>query len=431
MTDRLLRAMAFRRAVLLLTLIVGGPAMAAAQAPEPASEAEAPPTSVAAAAMGVADIRDQNTADARRRATADGLEGAVRQAAYAVFGADTIGAEFSRFLSDLSGQAETFVETYRVLGAAPTGDTFRVLVEATVSADTLRRRLGYVAAPTPPASAGPEEAAPADRAPRTLLLIAQQDLEDISPEFWWGEGPGPEDVPAEDALAAALADAGLSVIEHGGGVPDVAVQGAIIFQPDLNNQEALAIAESLDADLAVVGKAIVYRVPETAPDAPPSYNATVTARVLQVETGAELDSVLETVVRAGAETAAEGRDALAAAGDQAGQRLAETLSGMEPTAEAPVAEAPEPGPAEGVELVVTGAGNLGNFIRFRRRLTELEGVSGLQIRRMHGDEATLSVRHPDGADALARVLADETFDLFSLSVRAVNPARLRVELIPR
>lgn len=431
MTDRLLRAMAFRRAVLLLTLIVGGPAMAAAQAPEPASEAEAPPTSVAAAAMGVADIRDQNTADARRRATADGLEGAVRQAAYAVFGADTIGAEFSRFLSELSGQAETFVETYRLLGTAPTGNTFRVLVEATVSAEALRRRLGSVAGPTPSADAGSEEATAPNGGSRVLLLIAQQDLEDISPEFWWGEGPGPDAVPAEDAMAAALEKAGLSVIAHGEGVPDVAVQGAIIFQPDLNNREALAIAKSLGADLVVVGKAIVYRVPETAPDAPPSYNATVTARVLRVETGTELDSVLETVVQTGSETETQGREALAAAGDQAGQRLAETLSGFEPAAETLPPEAPEPVSTGDVELVVTGAGNLGNFIRFRRSLTELEGVSGLQIRRMQGNEATLSVRFPDGADALARSLAEETFDLFSLSVRAVNPARLQVELIPQ
>jgi hypothetical protein len=50
---------------------------------------------------------------------------------------------------------------------------------------------------------------------------------------------------------------------------------------------------------------------------------------------------------------------------------------------------------------------------------------------MQGDEATLSVNYPDGGDALARALSDKTFDLFSLSVRAADPGRIQVELIPR
>ncbi|MFP4585456.1 MAG: hypothetical protein ACLFN9_18980 [Desulfococcaceae bacterium] len=422
--------MKFRWWFFLLGLVAFMPAIGGAQTTEPA-EAEPPPTSVTAAAMGQSDIRDKNTAEARQRATADGLEGAVRQAALAVLGAEAIGADLSRFLSAISGQAETFVETYRVLGTAPTGNAFRVLVEATVSVETLRNRLGRFAGSAAEAASSPDEPKADEGAPGVLLLMAHQDLEDISPEFWWGEGPGPADVPAEKALAETLEAAGLQVIPHGNEAPDVAVQGAIIFQPDLNDQEALAIAESLDADLVVVGKAIVYRVPETAPDAPPSFNATVTARVLRVATGERLDSVLETVVRVAEDTAAEGREALTAAGRQAGEKLAETLSGMETTTDSAAPVMPEPAPPGDLEVVVQGAGNLGNFVHFRRKLTGIEGVSGLQIRRMQGDQATLSVTYPDGADALARVLSELTFDLFSISVQAPDPDRLQVALTPR
>jgi hypothetical protein len=422
--------MKFRWWFPLLALVAFMPTLAAAQGTEPA-ETEPPPASVTAAAMGQADIRDQNTAEARQRATQDGLEGAVRQAALAVLGAEAIGADFSRFLSAISGQAETFVENFRVLGTAPTGNVFRVLVEATVSVETLRSRLGRFAGPSADPAPSPDEGTAEDGAPSVLLLMAHQDLEDISPEFWWGEGPGPADVPAETALAEPLEAAGLRVIAHGNEVPDVAVQGAIIFQPDLNDQEALAIAESLDADLVLVGKAIVYRVPETAPDAPPSFNATVTARVLRVATGERLDSVLETVVRVADDTAAEGREALTDAGRQAGEKLAETLSGIETTADSAAPVMPEPIPAGDLEIMVQGAGNLGNFVHFRRKLTEIEGVSGLQIRRMQGDQATLSITYPDGADALARVLSELTFDLFSLSVQAPDPDRLQVALTPR
>lgn len=430
MREGIFRPMKFRWWFPLLALFAFMPTLAAGQMTEPA-EAKPPPTSVTAAAMGQTDIRNQNTAEARQRATADGLEGAVRQAALAVLGAEAIGADFSRFLSAISGQAETFVETYRVLGTAPTGNVFRVLVEATVSVETLRSRLGRFAGPAAEPAPSQDETTAEDGAPSVLLLMAHQDLKDISPEFWWGEGPGPADAPAETALAETLEATGLQVIPHGNEVPEVAVQGAIIFQPDLNDQEALAIAESLDADLVVVGKAIVYRVPETAPDAPPSFNATVTARVLRVATGKRLDSVLETVVRVADDTAAEGREALTDAGRQAGEKLAETLSGIETTTDSAAPVMPEPVPPGDLEIMVQGAGNLGNFVHFRRKLTEIEGVSGLQIRRMQGDQATLSITYPDGADALARVLSELTFDLFSLSVQAPDPDRLQVALTPR
>jgi hypothetical protein len=285
--------------------------------------------------MGVAEIRDRNTAEARGRAIADGMDAAVRQAAYAVIGAEAIGVDFARFLSILGGQADAMVESYRVLGTAHSGNTFRVLVEATVSEETLRTRLAGFGTPSPGPVAAEVPASDGDGVPRVLLLIAQQDLENISPEFWWGEGPGPDAASAEEAMAAALESAGLSIVAHGRDVPDVAVPGAIIFQPDLNDREALAIAESLGADLVVVGKAIVYRAPISPEDGSPSFNATATARVLRVGTGEPLDSVLETVVRTGGDSGDDGREALSAAGEQAGRRLAESLSGFAAARETP------------------------------------------------------------------------------------------------
>jgi hypothetical protein len=349
MRDRLFGPMMLRSLFLPLVLALLLPAGVAAQHSEstPAEEDPAPPASVTRAAMGVAEIRDRNTAEARGRAIADGMDAAVRQAAYAVIGAEAIGVDFARFLSILGGQADAMVESYRVLGTAHSGNTFRVLVEATVSEETLRTRLAGFGTPSPGPVAAEVPASDGDGVPRVLLLIAQQDLENISPEFWWGEGPGPDAASAEEAMAAVLESAGLSIVAHGRDVPDVAVPGAIIFQPDLNDREALAIAESLGADLVVVGKAIVYRAPISPEDGSPSFNATATARVLRVGTGEPLDSVLETVVRTGGDSGDDGREALSAAGEQAGRRLAESLSGFAAARETPAPERDEPVPVPG------------------------------------------------------------------------------------
>ena len=362
--------------------------------------------------IGKSPVQEQNISEARERAILDGLASAVNQVALRLVPPDSVSQDFQRFTSLLEENAGQFVSTYKVLSENPAGESYRVLLQVTVSVEQLKDRLAVV------------QTVPSNEAvsrPRVLLLISEQNLKDIAPRFWWGEGEGPVSSYAEEAVAEQMRAAGFEVIEHGSDVPDVALEAAIIFQPDLDNREALDIGKSFSADIVIAGKAIVYKVPETLDEEMPSFNATVSARALRVDTGEEIASVLETVVRKYPEDADGSMATLMAAGARAGEQLAAQI--------APIWQQ-SVNPTDVMELRVTGTRNLGNFIRFRKALTEIAGIQGMHMRDARPDQAVIEIDYRGPAQGLAETLQGLQFQLFNVEIRSVSDQRIEAALVP-
>lgn len=373
---------------------------------------ENPPSSTVNV-IGTSLIQKQNVPEARERAVANGLSSAVNQIALTLVPPESVTRDFQKFSTLLAGKADEFVSTYKVLSENQAGESYRVMLQVTVSSDSLRERLaGIQTAPS-------QEAAP--RA-KVLFLISEQNLQDINPRFWWGEGEDPVSARAEEAMAERMRAAGFEVIEHGNDVPDVALEAAIIFQPDLDNREALDIGKSFLADLVIVGKAMVYKVPDTMEEEVPSFNATVTARALRVDNGEEIASVLESVVQKHPDDAEGGMSTLMAAGAQTGENLADRI--------APVWQQAV-NPADAIELAVTGARNLGNFIRFRKALTDIPGVQSIHMRETRPDQAFIEVDYQGPAQGLAEALQSLSFQLFTVEISSVSDQRVAVGLAPK
>ena len=364
--------------------------------------------------IGTSFIQEQNIAEAREQAIADGLATAVNQVALDLVNPDSATADFQRFTSLLEETADNFVTTFKVLSETPSGETYRVMLQVTVAKEQLAQRLAVVSGPAPPEETGPSAT--------VLFLVSEQNLEDISPRFWWGEAETSVSSYAEEAMAEQIRAAGFEVVAHGNEVPDVALVGAIIFQPDLENRDALDIAKSFPADIVIPGKAIVYKVPETMDAEMPSFNATVTARALRVDTGEEIASVLETLVQQHPEDADGGLATLAAAGSRAGAQLASQI--------APIWQQTV-NPTDRIELTVTGTRNLGNFIRFRKALTDTAGVRTVQMGDTQPDQAVIDVDYEGPAPVLAEALKPLQFQLFTVEIRAVSDQRLSVALVPK
>ncbi|MFW5811223.1 MAG: hypothetical protein ACOCWY_06450 [Thermodesulfobacteriota bacterium] len=363
--------------------------------------------------IGTSAIQEQNIAEAREQAIAEGLASAVNQVALGMVDAESVTQDFQRFTSLLEENADAFVSTYKVLSENPSGDTYRVMLQVTVSRDPLKQRLAAVQ------TIASDETAP--RA-KVLFLISEQNLQDIVPRFWWGGAESPGSSYAEEAMAEQMSAAGFDVVAHGNEVPDVALEGAIIFQPDLDNREALDIAKSFLADIVIPGKAIVYKVPETMDEEMPSFNATVSARALRVDTGEEVASVLETVVQKHPEDDDGGLATLTAAGSRAGEQLAAQI--------APIWQQTV-NPTDRIELTVTGTRNLGNFIRFRKALADTVGVETLQMRDTQPDQAVIEIDYQGPAQALAESLQNLQFQLFNVEIRSVSGQRVAVALVPK
>ena len=92
--------------------------------------------------IGSAIIQGKNVADARRNSVADALSMAVGQAVADVLPAETVSQQFQLINEKILAQPETFIQNYRVVTRAVSGNTVRALVQVDISMDRLRKDLG-------------------------------------------------------------------------------------------------------------------------------------------------------------------------------------------------------------------------------------------------------------------------------------------------
>ncbi len=319
--------------------------------------------------------------------------------------------------------------------------------------------------------------------PSILFLVSEQNLEDNSPRYWWGGDSSYIKAFSETAMSEEMRKKGFTVVTHGYFSAGSDKKIAITSQPELDNKEAVKIGSRLQADLVVVGKSVVYKVSdETGGNS--SFNGTVSARVLRTDSGKEIASTLQTTVRKNTDEDAGSRETLLSAGEISGAELASQITkawlGEEPEVSGgrredmtsppgllkqedqkkdtvtsqpgllkqedqkkdTVTSQPEPRPQDqekdregglpGVaELHVTGISNLGNFMRFRKVLSETPEIKDMKVYELKSDEATLIVNFQGDTNSLADILKSAEFKLFTVAVRDISQNALDIDLVPK
>ncbi len=307
--------------------------------------------------------------------------------------------------------------------------------------------------------------------PRILFLVSEQNLEDSSPRYWWGGDSAYIKAFSETAMSEEMRKKGFTVVTHGYFSAGTDKKIAITSQPELDNKEAVKIGSRLQADLVIVGKSVVYKVSDPA-EQNSSFNGTVSARVLRTDSGEEIASTLQTAVRKNTDEDSGSREALLSAGEISGAELASQIakawlgekageagsSTVLPRREDSVspprqeyqekdAATSQPFPsqqedqekdrAEGlllpgvVELHVSGISNLGNFMRFRKALSEMPEIKDMKVYELKSDEATLIVNFQGDAKSLADILTSREFKLFAVAVRDISRNTLNIGLVPK
>ena len=82
-----------------------------------------------------------------------------------------------------------------------------------------------------------------------------------------------------------------------------------------------------------------------------------------------------------------------------------------------------------VEIDIHGTKELANFIKFRKALGKIPGVTAINIKVMKADESIISVDYQGTAQSLADELLLKTFESFGIDIYEVAPGRLSIELI--
>ncbi len=387
--------------------------------------------------IGSSTIRNKNIAKAREEAVSNSLVSAVNLVALETLPLDALVRNFEKLDEILYDHTAKFVEGYKVLAEFRSGKIYRVMLEATVSDIRLKELEKQLSAGELAKAKGEKKAMP-----RILFLIAEQNLADSTPQYWWGGTSAFDSAVSENAMSEKMKEKGFTIVRHGYLSPDSEIKSPVNYQPELDNQEAVRMGSRLQADIIVVGKSVVYKVSGAARENVLSFSGTVSVRVLRTDTGEEIASSLQTAVNQNTDETAGSRDALLSAGYLAGKELSFQIAGIwqkgslsfsdrQGKREAAFSRTGSSRKSDMLEIIVSGISNLGNFVRFRRALSDIPGVKKIDIRERRRDEATIGIKFQGKAGEFEDALMQKTFQLFSVKLYDTSQNTLKIELIPK
>ena len=360
--------------------------------------------------MGKSMIYGDNVAAARNQAISNGLDSAVSLVLINKLTPDDLFKNFEKINETLYDRNEKFIQDYKVLTETKADRVYRVLIQATVSIPVLEEQLSHAGVMLGKKSL-----------PKILFFIAEQKIEDIAPQYWWGQNFVFFENFSASALVEVFKEKGFTIIDPSARIQEMEL-GQEYQKPELTDQQVVNIGLRFLADVVVVGRAKAESTANTMGTNIRSFKGTITVRAIRLDTGQTIASSVQSAVTVNTDEFKGGRDALSAAGNLLGHQLASQIATEwlkqvhQPTL---------------VTLVVKGTHNLKNFELFRNALNDLSGVNEIQINEMRPDEITMTVDYQENAEVLASALMLKTFDTFGLNIYEILPDNIKIEFVPR
>lgn len=371
--------------------------------------AEEQPLTKTVEAIGTGRLYAQNVAGARNQAISDGLVAAIEKVVSDFLPVESLIQNFQLLNETLYEHTDKFIQNYRVLTEAMSGNAYRVIVQATISVDQVQTQL---------AIAGIMLGKKA--MPRILFFIAEQNPAGSLTKCWWKEDADIDKNASDIGMVRAMRDAGLLIVD-----PDDIIQYIkyenIRLKVDPDQLEAIDLGARFHADIVIVGKATADTASNIMGAQIKSFKGTLTARAYRTDTGEEIASTTQTAVAVNTDTITGGRGALSSAGALAGDKLSSQIINAWRT---------EIKKLIMVEIIVEGTGHLANFVAFRSILTDVPGVNNIQLREMNADKAILSVNFRGDTKELADGLMLKNYESFGINIYEMSQNSLHIGLMP-
>ena len=355
----------------------------------------------------IGTAQSDNITHARQKAISNSLLTAVAMATAELLPLESLIQNFSTLNEIIFNNTNQYIQHYKVLTETRSEKYYRVIVRATIGVDSIVQRLstaGILLGGKP--------------MPRILFLMVEQKSKVTPACVWQGREMAAGKTLAEEILVQTLQIKGFLEIERADIIPAF-MNISLACTPDFINQDAVSLGAQVQADIVVVGKSWVTPAAEQT-DAN-ALEATVIARALRVDSGAEIAATTDSVLKTASDKTIAAREALAEAATFAGEALAvQILTEWKKDIKKLIA----------LKIVVAGTGNLANFVIFRRTLIQLPGMKELQTSEMKPDEVTLAAEYQGSAEDLAAALKTQTFDTLQINIAEILSNSLRIELIP-
>ena len=359
--------------------------------------------------LGTSIIYGDNVATARDRAILNGLASALMMVTADYLPIESLIQNFQVLNETIYGQSGRFVQGYKVLTEARSDKFYRVMVQATILVDEILSQLST------------EGLILGKRAmPRLLFFIMEQNIGESPSQYWRGEDMVFSKSLVETVMAGSLREKGFLIMERSN-MSDDFTYVVLNCRPDFDDKEVSDLGAGFGADVVVVGKSVAEIAPNTMGEEIKSFSGTISVRAIRTDTGGVIASITQKAVAANSDDAAGSKEALSDVGILAGETLSSQI----------LAAWQSDVPSRSiVEVIVSGTGNLPNFVKFRSVLSDMPGVNKIQIREMRPNEAIITVDFQGNAKVLAEALLLKTFETFGINISEVSSERLKIELIP-
>jgi len=360
--------------------------------------------------IGTGIIKGNNVASAREKAISEGLVTAVGVVMASAVPLEVFVPNFQTLNEIIYTNTENFINGYRVLAETKHKNLYRVIVQAGVSVVKIKQQLVKIGI-----MVGEEEK------PRILLLVAEQNIGDLVPNYWWREASSNKENITETMLAKIFISKGFVIMKHVK-FPEFNKDNNLFFKtPDPDFKAVTALAKHFQADMVVIGHASAEQTTNTMGEDLRSFKGTVLVKAIRISKQEKIGKSFQTVITVNADEAAGGIEAISQAASLAGKDLALQITSSYKRKKNETVK---------IKVIVEGTRVLSNFVKFRSALSSLNNVKEIQSIEMKADKATLIVEYNGDVNTLAESLMLKSFESFGINISEVLPDQMRVVLVP-
>ncbi len=343
-------------------------------------------------AEGVAGIQGGDKAIARDNAVQDALRKAVEQAVGTMVASETLVENFVTVKDNILSKSQGYVQNYKVVKEGADKDLYNVTIAATVSVGSLKNDL---------AALGLLQARVGK--PRTLFMIAEQNIGQEVYVFWWSwfgsggaafAGQTVDQAVSETALKEEFLNKGFNVVDISSATGKFQISNAYRIA-DLTNDGAREFGKKLNAEIVIKGKALAKEGPRTPGSSVGSYLADITLSAIRVDNGQVVASARGNAAARHVAQHVGGNEALDRAARSVSDKLIEQILAR---------WTGETSGGQLVQVTIRGLAGMKDLVKIKDFLqSQVRGVQTVIQRSFEGGVAVLEV----DAKATAQQIGDE------------------------
>ena len=361
-------------------------------------------------AEGVAAIKQGAVDIARDAAIEDAQKRAVEMAIGILIDSQTQVENYQLISDKILSQTKGYIKRYNIAGETVDNGLLRVRINAEVALGRLNDDLAAIGILLGQM-----------HKPRTMIMIAEQNIGHEWYAWWWGYRGEQTDIGVvENTFMDVFTQKGFEFIDHATAAKEIKVTQAYKIQ-NLSAEQARTLGNQADAEVVIVGSAIAKLYGDIG-GGMKSVQADLSAKAIRTDTGQVIATVTTHAAAVHITDTTAGIDALKKASNQAAEQMMEKILAV---------YSQEAGGTRPVDITITGL-NKTQFVKFKDVLrNQVRGIKDLHERSFNGTTARISVDSKVSAQTLSDDLLLRDFGSFTVDVVNSTANSLELKVSPK